>query len=86
MLPRLDIPADECPDYPTLIGKIRQYYQQHHQLQYIPTLRLRALLDTGLVPVHNETEWTVALLAVTTMDWMDGELRVVVDSVDGEGA
>lgn len=86
ILPRLDITADQCPDYASLVAKIRQYYQQHHQLQYIPTLRLRTLLENGLVPIQNDGEWMVALLAATTVDWMDGELRIVVDSVEGENA
>ena len=35
------------------------------------------------MPIQNDGDWVVALLAVTTVDWLDGELRVVVDSVDG---
>ncbi|KAL1958035.1 hypothetical protein VTO42DRAFT_5247 [Malbranchea cinnamomea] len=85
ILPRFDLPADQCPDYATLINKIRQYIQ-HHQIQYVPALRLRALLENGLVPIQNDGEWMVALLAVTTAEWMDGELRIVVENAEGDPA
>ena len=31
------------------------------------------------MPIQNDGEWMVALLAVSTAEWMDGELRIVVD-------
>ncbi|KAJ5731410.1 uncharacterized protein N7483_005918 [Penicillium malachiteum] len=41
--------------------------------------RTRVLLPEGLVTIHNEKEWTIALLSADTVDWMDGELKVLVE-------
>ncbi|KAJ5708413.1 hypothetical protein N7488_008214 [Penicillium malachiteum] len=47
--------------------------------------RTRVLLPEGLVTIHNEKEWTIALLSADTVDWMDGELKVLVE-VDSNGS
>lgn len=83
MFPRLDLPADQCPDFSTLLGKVCQYYQNHYQQQVLPPLRVRAWLENGLMPIQNDGEWMVALLAVNAAEWMDGELRIVVDDAGG---
>ena len=36
-------------------------------------------MPEGLVPVQNDGEWTIAQLSAGTVDWMDGDLRVVVE-------
>lgn len=46
------------------------------------TWRLRVWLANGLVSVQNEKDWTFALLSADTVDWMDGEMKVLVD-IDG---
>ncbi|KAJ5291075.1 hypothetical protein N7478_000326 [Penicillium angulare] len=43
------------------------------------TWKVTAWLPDGLIPIHSEKEWTFALLSAETVDWMDGELKVLVD-------
>ncbi|KAJ9410082.1 hypothetical protein DTO045G8_2075 [Paecilomyces variotii] len=48
--------------------------------------KFKVWLPEGLVPVQNDGEWTIAQLSAGTVDWMDGDLRVVVDIGGGSGA
>ena len=43
------------------------------------TWKVRAWLPEGLLTVHSEKDWAIALLTADTVDWMDGELKVLVD-------
>ncbi|PGH16351.1 hypothetical protein AJ80_05200 [Polytolypa hystricis UAMH7299] len=93
--PRLDIPADQCADLQSLLHRIREYFvaqqqqQQHESQQGMallePLLPIKVWLEDGLASVQTDAEWMVALLAVSTVDWMDGELRVVVGVEGGNG-
>ncbi|OAX81216.1 hypothetical protein ACJ72_04442 [Emergomyces africanus] len=69
-----------------------QFQQQHngqHQSQHAqqaaaaivedPALPVKVWLEEGLVDVQTDAEWMVALVKVSTVDWMDGELRVIVE-------
>ncbi|KAK2758662.1 hypothetical protein FQN54_003352 [Arachnomyces sp. PD_36] len=104
ILPRHDLPADQCPDLISLRAKIHQSYHAHLPSPHtqnqnstnnaglveeslLDTLRFKVLLAEGLVDVRNDGEWMIALMAAGTVDWMDGELRVVgeVDSGGGGG-
>lgn len=44
-------------------------------------MRVRVWTDQGLSPVNNDTEWMVALVTASEIEWMDQELRVIVDRV-----
>lgn len=46
--------------------------------------KVKVWLPDGLLPVQNQKDWTIALLSSDAVDWMDGELRVLVE-VDGDG-
>ncbi|KAK2745046.1 hypothetical protein FQN55_006403 [Onygenales sp. PD_40] len=100
LIPRLDISADQIPNLPCLLHKVRvhhdQFRERHAQQQLMgngggdglgsmgfdaiadPALPVKVWLEDGLVEVRTQAEWAVALLTVSTVDWMDGELRVVV--------
>ncbi|KAL4927838.1 DUF3431 domain-containing protein [Aspergillus undulatus] len=43
------------------------------------TWRFRVWLPEGLVLVENDSDWTLALLAAEKVDWLDGELKVLVE-------
>lgn len=46
--------------------------------------KVKVWLPDGLLPVQNQKDWTIAVLSSDAVDWMDGELRVLVE-VDGDG-
>ncbi|GMF79286.1 unnamed protein product [Aspergillus oryzae] len=91
VLPRVDLPAGHCPDLETLKQLLcRRFAGQLPGLPSDPSLdpaawmssvgwRFRVWLPEGLTPVQNDGEWTIALLSAGNVDWMDGDLRVLVE-------
>ncbi|KAF7595809.1 hypothetical protein BBP40_004621 [Aspergillus hancockii] len=91
VLPRFDLPAGHCPDLETMKQLIcRRFAGQLPGLPTDPTLdptawvssigwRFKVWLPEGLTPVQNDGEWTIALLSAGNVDWMDGDLKVLVD-------
>ncbi|KAE8151074.1 hypothetical protein BDV25DRAFT_139232 [Aspergillus avenaceus] len=91
ILPRFDLPAGHCPDLEMLKQIIcRRFAGQLPGLLTDPSLdpaawassigwRFRVWLPEGLTPVQNDGEWTIALLSAGNIEWMDGDLRVLVE-------
>lgn len=75
VLPRFDILAEQCPDVETLYSKL---LEQGHSAGPDPW-RISVLLPSGLTSVQNDGEWMVALMSARAVDWLDGELKVVVE-------
>ncbi|RHZ61141.1 uncharacterized protein CDV56_106645 [Aspergillus thermomutatus] len=92
-LPRLDIPAVQCPDLETLKQLISRRFAG--QLPGLPSdsameatggswgsslgWKFKAWLPDGLVAVQNDGDWTMAILSAGNVDWMDGDLKVLVE-------
>lgn len=34
----------------------------------------------GITSVHSDGEWTIALLSAATVDWMDSNLKVLIEA------
>lgn len=89
ILPRFDLPSSLCPNLDALAKHIYAHAWEHsgdagivaHWNSADPwsTFKLKVWLADGMVPVHSDGEWMVALLSAGTKDWMDGELRVIVE-------
>lgn len=93
ILPRVDLPAGQCPDLETMKQLLSRRFPgqipgPHPEPGLDPSagpwrsparLKFRVWLPDGLTPVQNDGEWTIALLSAGTVDWMDGDLRVLVD-------
>jgi hypothetical protein len=91
ILPRLDVPPEHCPDLQTA----RQLLARHFAGQLPDVLassydeatgawdpsvwRFKVWLPEGLVMVDDDGEWTIAQLSTSSVDWMDGHLRVVLE-------
>ncbi|KAL4902577.1 hypothetical protein BDW74DRAFT_60791 [Aspergillus multicolor] len=91
ILPPQDFSATQCPD----IASVRQLLARKFpgELPGIPSdldsdpnawnasmgWRVRVLLPNGLNLVDNDSDWTLALLSAEKVDWLDGELKVLVD-------
>lgn len=90
ILHRLDLPANEYPDVETVKQTILRRYPDQipgiSQHQYSDSLvavtsqwKIQVWLPDGLVQVQNQKDWTYALLSADTVDWMDGDLKVLVE-------
>ena len=44
--------------------------------------KVKAWLPDGLFPIQSEKDWVLALLSADTVDWMDGEVKLLIE-VDG---
>lgn len=93
LVPRFDIPAGQCPNIDTAKQMILRRYPALSEIgdgnstsqqarDSAATWKFKAWLPDGLVPVQNEKDWTIALLSADTVDWMDGEVKVLVE-IDG---
>lgn len=95
ILPRLDLPALQCSNADAVKQLIlRRYPGQIPGASFtdgsdaaaqdaIADWKLRVWLPNGLTPVQSERDWTIALLSADTVDWMDGELKLLIE-IDGE--
>lgn len=91
ILPRLDLPASQCPDvetvkhtilrrYPNLSGSASIDNNTQQARETLASWKVKAWLPQGLVPVQADKEWTIALLTAETTEWMDGDLKVLVET------
>lgn len=95
ILPRLDLPALQCNNadavkqlllrrYPGQIPGVSFTEGSHAAAQDATAdWKLRVWLPNGLTLVQSERDWTIALLSAGTVDWMDGELKLLIE-IDGE--
>ncbi|KAI1907225.1 hypothetical protein LOZ53_005071 [Ophidiomyces ophidiicola] len=87
LLPRVEFQGEQTASLSLLLTNARQYHQQRHQQPQrfqndilSNNIRVRAWLKDGLTLIRNDEEWMAALMASHMVDWMDGELRVVLDA------
>jgi hypothetical protein len=85
--PKLNVTAEQCPDLASVRQLISRSYPCHlpfdgHGDVDASHWKIQVWLPEGLVPVQNDGEWTIAQLSAGTVDWMDGDLRVVIDVGD----
>lgn len=92
ILPRVDLSAAQCSDLETMKQlMIRRFGDSLPgvppadsalaQTNWNPSAnwKVKVWLPDGLTPVQNDGEWTIALLSAGNIDWMDGDLRVLVE-------
>jgi hypothetical protein len=41
--------------------------------------KVKALVPDGLITIQTEKDWAFALLSADTVDWMDGDLKILVE-------
>lgn len=83
----MDVSAEQCPDLNTLKHTIVHRFSDRLS-SVVPDHRpesawkVKVFVPDGLSSVSSDGEWTIALLSAATVDWMDNEMKVVVD-LDG---
>ncbi|CAG8028045.1 unnamed protein product [Penicillium salamii] len=96
ILPRFDLPAGQYPNIETLKQAILRRYpgqlpglfpqegnaaaQEARESAALASWKVKVWLPDGLIPVVNQKDWTIALLSADTVDWMDGDLKVLVET------
>lgn len=53
--------------------------QEARESAALASWKLKVWLPDGLVPVANQKDWTIAVLSADTVDWMDGDLKVLIE-------
>ncbi|KAL4888190.1 hypothetical protein BDV59DRAFT_147962 [Aspergillus ambiguus] len=92
IVPRVDFPAAQCSDMETMKQILIRRFGDSlpgvppadsalAQTNWNPSAgwKVKVWLPDGLTPVQNDGEWTIALLSAGNVDWMDGDLRVLVE-------
>ena len=84
VLPSFDISSEKCPN----LAALRMQIQNHYSLATLQEKRVRSLsgapfkiwLPDGLIRVEDDGQWMVALLSVDTVEWMGGQIRVLLET------
>jgi hypothetical protein len=84
VLPSFDIPSNLCPNLDALRMQIVQHYSlttlQEEQVMPLSEATLKAWLPDGLVRVVDDGQWMVALLSAGRVEWMGGQMRVLLET------
>lgn len=81
-IPRFTLTPESAPSLAALIAEVDKRYprpssQDASMEQKQPIVKV--WLTDGLVTVAEDGEWMVALLSAGVVDWMDGEIRVLIE-------
>jgi hypothetical protein len=83
LVPFFEIPSSKCPN----IEALKTQVVKHHGLATLKEkgvaslseAKLKVWLSDGLVRVEDDGEWMVALLSADSVEWMGGQIRVLLD-------
>lgn len=78
IIPRFSL----SPEAATNLASLRQRVKEHAMGatdRNIDHGTIRVLMSDGLIEIKDDGEWMVALLSAGTVEWMDGEVRVLVE-------
>jgi len=75
--PRFSLTPEAAPSLSMLLAEASKHYNAlHSRINSKPTVKV--WLADGLVTITEDGEWMVALLSAGVVDWMDGEVRVLI--------
>jgi len=84
VLPPFNIPSNQCPNLDALRIEIAQHYSlavlQEKRVMALSEATLKVWLPDGLVRVADDGQWMVALLSAGRVEWMGGQLRVLLET------
>jgi hypothetical protein len=76
LYPRLTIPLNQYSDLNVVMERLRKHCGDDPS---VGMERVKVLLPEGLVEVGKDGEWESAIERVGETEWLDGEVRVVVE-------
>ncbi|OJJ46056.1 hypothetical protein ASPZODRAFT_152288 [Penicilliopsis zonata CBS 506.65] len=85
ILQRLDLPAEHCPDLNSLRQAVTRFCmgrlpRDANPSAWNPAWKFKVWLPEGIAPIQTDGEWSIALLSAGSVDWMDGDLKVLVET------
>lgn len=78
MIPRFSLNPDAAPNLESLRLQIKTRTKAT-TVRKIDQASVKVWLADGLLQIKDDGQWMVALLSAGTMEWMDGEVRVLVE-------
>ena len=78
ILPRFSIPPESAPNLLALREQIKSR-TKNISSKKIDNATIKVWMSDGLVQVKDDGEWMVALLSVGLVEWMDGDVRVIIE-------
>lgn len=78
LIPRFSLSPEEATNLSALRAEIKKRVDGTSTAD-IYRAPVKVWMSDGLVQVKNDGEWMVALLSAGTVEWMDGEVRVLVE-------
>ncbi|MCJ1392838.1 hypothetical protein MMC18_005710 [Xylographa bjoerkii] len=75
ILPRLDLLANQYED----LSSVVQRAAEQHGSVAPETLKVMVLLPEGLKEIKDDAEWKTAIELSRSLDWMEGEVKVLVE-------
>ncbi|OAL37462.1 hypothetical protein AYO20_03311 [Fonsecaea nubica] len=83
VIPRFSLTPEAAPSLSALLAEVEKRYTLPARTGGAPGVQGRPIvkvwLTDGLVTVEEDGEWMVALLSAGVVDWMDGEVRVLIE-------
>lgn len=83
LVPVLEMPSSQCPNMETLRTQSEKHYGlvtlQEKGVTRLSEAKLKVWLADGLVRVEDDGQWMVALLSAQSVEWMGGQLRVLLE-------
>jgi hypothetical protein len=84
LLPSFEILSSQCPNLGALRAQIQRHYSlptlEEKGLSSLPEATLKVWLPDGLVTVKDDGQWMVALLSADAVEWMGGQIRVLLET------
>jgi hypothetical protein len=84
LLQPFHVSSNECPDIEALRKQIQDHYSlvrlQERDVTSLSEVTLKVWLPDGLVRVEDDGQWMVALLSAEAVEWMGGQLTVLLDT------
>ncbi|EXJ88365.1 hypothetical protein A1O1_05295 [Capronia coronata CBS 617.96] len=82
VIPRFTLTPESAPSLSSLVAEVERKHKVPRK-ETVPERGnspiVKVWLPDGLVTVTEDGEWMVALLSAGVVDWMDGEVRVLVE-------
>ena len=83
LLPIFEIASSKCPNIEALRTQTEKYHGlaalQEKDVRSLSEAKLKVWLADGLVRVEDDGQWMIALLSADKVEWMGGQLRVLLE-------